>query len=205
MTYAEVTEWVLGTHGAVFLAALTIYLKYGDPTKLFDRFPQEYKKLQQAVRDKIASDLADQLQSVVRDSTGVRSSILDIDGEYIEEPVDVTKGETYYQSIRDFVTNASGALVDYRRVLDVIKAWRSWAHRLSWSILILVILELVMLVFAVLVLYNANESDKIPVWLALLGSVPTVSVIFGAIVCLVIMHVKQDIVFSLKECYETNS
>ena len=205
MTYAEVTDMVLSTHSAVFLAAFAVYWKYGDKTKLFDKFPQEYRRLQRLVRDQIAGDLADQLRPVVRDSASIRSSILNSVGKYIEEPVDVTKGEIYYQTIRDFVTNTSEALVDYRRVLDIIEAWRVWAHRLSWSILILVILEPVMLISAVLIFYNMEGVEQVPVWLALLGSVPTLSVILGAFISLVFVHVKQGAIFNLKDSYDTNS
>ena len=205
MTVAEATRWALSVHGTVWVAAAAAYYKYGDRTKLFRELPKEGRRLRQAVLNKIASELAAQLRPVVRDSTSVRSNLLSPGGDYIEGSVDITVGERYYQAIHDFVTNASGALVDYRLVLATVRAWRVWAHRLSWSILILVVLEPAVLLTALVVLVPMNETDQAPLWLLLLGSLPTVAVIVGVFLSLILVHMKQGVIIDLEERYDTNS
>ena len=205
MTVADATRWVLSVHGTVWVAAAAAYYKYGDRTKLFSEFPKEGRRLRQAVRDKIASELAAQLRPVVRDSASVHSTLLSPGGDYIEESVDITVGERYYQAIHDFVTNASGALVDYRLALAAVRVWRVWAHRLSSSILILVVLEPVVLLTALVVLVPMNETDQAPLWLLLLGSLPTGAVIVGVFLSLILVHMKQGVIIDLEERYDTNS
>ena len=207
MTIAEATNLALVVHGALCLVATTAYIKYGDRKVLFDKLPQESRRLMQAIKDEITTDLWAQLRPIVRDSAKVRTSILKPDGDdYVEELADVTEGEGYYQAIRDFVTNSSGSLVDYSLILKAVKAWRVWAHRLSWFILILVILEVAILGLALLVIVSSiNEADSAPMWSLLLGSVPTALVIVGIFICLILVHVKQGTIVDLKLNYDTNS
>ena len=158
-----------------------------------------------AIRDRITSEIANQLRSIVRDSASVQTGLFKPKGDYIEKPVDFTEGEKYYQVIHDFVTNSSGVLVDYSLVLATAKAWRDWAHRLSSSVLLLIILESVMLALTFLVLIVLNEACQAPLWSLVLGSAPTAIVIVAILICLICVHVKQGVIVDLKENYDTQS
>lgn len=108
MTVAELTNLSLSIHGAIWVAAAVAYYKFGDRKVLFDKVPQECHRLTQALKDEITTDLRAQLRPIVRDSNRIRTGIFKPEGDdYIEEPVDVTEGEGYYQAIRDFVTGLS--------------------------------------------------------------------------------------------------
>lgn len=204
MTIAEATNLAFSVHGAVLLIAAATYFKYANRKELFEKLPQECRRLRQSIRDRITSEIAVQLRPIVRDSARVRTGVLSSEGDYIEMPVDVTEGEGYFQAIHDFVTNSSRALIDYSLILATAKAWRDWAHRLSSSILFLVIMESVILALTLLVLVVINETSPVPLWSLVLGSVPTAMVIGAIFICLIFVHVKQGVIVNLKENYDTN-
>lgn len=205
MTIAEATSLALSVHGAVCLVAAAAYYKFGDRKVLFDKLPQDCRRLMRSIKDEITTDLWAQLRPIVRDSIRAQTTTIKTKGdEYIEEPADVTEGEIYYQAIRDFVTNSSGSLVDYSVILKTVKAWRVWAHLLSWLILILVILEVALLAMTLLVLVSINGTEIAPLWSLLLGSVPTVVLIVGVFTCLILVHVKQGTIVDMKINYDTN-
>ena len=98
MTLSDVAALALKVHGAVWLAAVAAYYKYGDRTDLFSRALQGNHRLRQAVRDNIAADLSQQLQPVIRDATRTRFPVLDDAGAYIEYATDITESEAFLSS-----------------------------------------------------------------------------------------------------------
>ena len=140
MTLADAAALALTVHSAVWLAAAAAYYRYGDRTSLFRRALQGNRSLRQAIRDNIATDLSKQLQPVIRHANRTKSSILDDTGAYVEHAADITESEPFYQAIRDYVSLSAGSLLDYRVALDAAARWRAWAHHLSSSILVLIIL-----------------------------------------------------------------
>ena len=108
MTLSDAAGLALKVHGAVWLAAVAAYYKYGDRTDLFEKALRGNQSLRQAVRDNIATDLSKQLQPVIRDAICVRSPVLDAGGDYVERVTDITKSELYYQAIRDYVSRSTG-------------------------------------------------------------------------------------------------
>ena len=204
MTVAELANLSLSIHGAIWVAAAVAFYKFGDRKVLFDKVPQECRLLMQAIKDEITTDLRAQLRPIVRDSTRIRTGILRPEGDdYIEEPVDVTEGEGYYQAIRDFVTNSSGALVDFSLLLTTVSSWSKWAHLLSTSILILVILESVVLAVTLIARFSIDNTAMAPSWSLLLNIVPSAIVVIGVFICLVLLHVKQGVIYDLKVNYDT--
>jgi hypothetical protein len=160
------------------------------------------RSARQAIRDNIATDLSKQLQPVVRDATRARSPVLDAGGGYIEHATDITESEPFYQAIRDYVSLSAGALVDYRSILQTTERWRTWAHRLSQSILALVILEIVIMACAVLVLVIADLTRSAAPWWFLASLVPTAVIVVLLLCCLCIVHVKHGVIVDLRERYD---
>ena len=62
-----------------------------------------------------------------------------------------------------------------------------------------------MLLTALVVLVPMNETDQAPLWLLLLGSLPTGAVIVGVFLSLILVHMKQGVIIDLEERYDTNS
>ena len=205
MTVEDAATLALSTHGAVWIAAAAAYYRYGDRTEFFDKSLQGCRRIRQSIRDAIASSLSAHLGPVVRESSRIRSALLDADGAYIDQPANLAESEPYYQAIRDFVSGTAGALVDYRLALDTVNSWRVWAHRLSKCILSLVIFETVMLAWPIMALVRLDPTDQTPRWWFALGSLPTAGIVFALFTCLVIVHVKHGAIIDLKERYDPDS
>jgi hypothetical protein len=202
MTLGEAAGLALKVHGAVWLAAAAAYYKYGDRTDLFEKALQGNRSVRQAIRDNIATDLSKQLQQVVRAATRARSPVLDAAGGYIEHATDITESEPFYQAIRDYVSISVGALVDYRRILETTDRWRTWAHRLSRCILVLLVLQILVMTGAVLVLIFADLTRTAAPWWFVGSLVPTAVAVVLLFSCLCVVHVKHGVIVDLRERYD---
>lgn len=205
MTLSDALGLALNVHGGVWLAAVAAYYKYGDRTDLFDKALRANRGLVQAVRDNVATDLSKQLQPVIRDATHATSPVLDTAGDYIEHVADIANSEPFYQAIRDYVSLSGGSLLDYRLVLETAVRWRTWAHRLSRSILALVILEPLMMAGALLVRVTADLSRAAPAWWFLASLTPTCILVVSLLWCLCIVHMKHSVMLDLRERYDSET
>jgi hypothetical protein len=202
MTLGEAAGLALKIHGAVWLAAAAAYYKYGDRTELFEKALQGNRSARQAIRDNIATDLSKHLQPVVRNAARVRSPVLDAGGAYVEHATNITESEPFYQAMRDFVSLSAGALIDYRQLLRYTERWRTWAHRLSQSILVLLVVELLLIAGSVLVLVVADVTQTATWWWLLASLSPTALVVVFLFWCLCAVHLKHGVIVELRERYD---
>ena len=205
MTLSDAVGLALKVHGGVWLAAVAAYYKYGDRTDLFDKALRGNRSLGQAVRDNVATDLSKQLQPVIRDATRATSPVLDAAGDYIEHVADITNSEPFYQAIRDYVSLSAGSLLDYRLVLETADRWRTWAHRLSRSILVLVIFEPLVMAGALLVRVTADLGRTATPWWFLASLAPTCILVVSLFLCLCIVHMKHGVMLDLRERYDSET
>jgi hypothetical protein len=201
MTLGETAGFALKLHGAIWLAGAAAYYKYGDRTDLFEKAARGNRNARQTLRDSIAGELGRQLSPVVRDAARTKTPLLNPNGSYIEQPADVTASEAFYQAIRDFVANSSGALVDYRQILRSTEQWRKWAGRLSHSILALVVLETSMLACVVLLELIGMTDDTREI-IMLWSFAPTFVTALTVLVCLAAVHFNQTTISTLRERHD---
>ena len=201
MTLGNLAVLALKVHGAVWVAAAAAYYKYGDRTDLFDKALRGNRSLRQSVQDNVAIDLSNQLQPAIREATRATSLVMGADGRYIERVADITESESFYQAVRDYVARSADSLSDYRLVSETVDCWRKWAHRLSLSILVLVIFETLMIAGAVLVSVTVDNSKVTLIWF-LLSLAPTGILVASLFVCLCVVHVKHGKMVDLRERYE---
>src|SRR5437870_4683892 len=101
MTGPETAGLALKIHGAVWLAAAAAFYKYGDRTELFDKTLGGTQATREAIRDRIAEDLGNQLRPILRDPPvrRIRSPILTPTGNnYEEESPEITRSEPFRQA-----------------------------------------------------------------------------------------------------------
>lgn len=206
MNAPEAAGLALKIHGAVWLAAAAAFYKYGDRTELFDKTLRGNQATREAIRDRIAEDMGNQIRPVLRDSTArrVRSPILNPSGtNYEEDAGEITRGEPFRQAIRDFVSADSGSLLDYRSILTNADAWRLWAHRLSRWILVLVISQTVILLLDVLTLIFVDPARIAPPWAIPASLAPTAIIVLPLFFSLCMVHVKHGVIVDIRERYDT--
>ena len=205
MTLDDATSLAFTVHGATWIATAAAYYRYGDRTDLFDKSLRGCRRTRQSIRDALATSLSAHLGPVVKDSARVRSAVLDAAGHFLDQQANLAESEPYYQAIRDFVSRSAGALVDYRLALDTVKLWKTWAHRLSKSILFLLVLETVMLGWTVIAVVSADLSTQASRWTLAVGSAPTTAIILATLCCLVMLNMNHGRLVDLKERYDPDS
>ena len=202
MTLSDAAGLALQVHSAIWIAAAAAYYRYGDRTNLFEKTLRGNHDLRRALRDNIATDLNKQLQPVVRDATRARSPVLNAAGSYIEHATDITESEPFYQAIRDYVSSSAGSLLDYRLVLKTEARWRTWAHRMSHSLLALLAWETLSIGGSAIAPMIAAPGQNVTTAWYLATFAPTCVVIVLLFCCLFNVHVKHSILVDLRERYD---
>lgn len=141
MSDAEIVNLALSIHGAVLLAAIAAYYKYGDRTDLIDKSLRGTDEVLVKVRQLIADELGETLGAIFDEPATVE--IVVAAGTYTELPGNPVGSEAYRDCIREFVETASNTMVDCRVLRSARDSWCFWARFLSWAILCLLMWELV--------------------------------------------------------------
>ena len=146
MTHEQLVNVAIGGHFAVLGLAVFAFFKYGFRSGDFRTWFDDTAKTLNNIGKRILLELWEKLKPVFdkADST-VSSEILDAGGRYHERAVDPKRNQAYqnalFDALVDFIENNSNEMVYYRCLLSTRSAWRFWSNYLSWSILVLMILE----------------------------------------------------------------
>lgn len=123
-------------HGAVLAAAVTGYYKYSDRSDHFEKSLKGVTDTIGALKRQIAFGLADRLRPVFENSQSVTSILLDTSGKQFSETyVNPVGSETYRDTVFAFVQGESGAIADYRRIVESRDKWLFWARVMCWTFL----------------------------------------------------------------------
>ena len=146
MTHEVLVNVASAGHIGVLTLAVFAFLKYGFRSGDFRTWSEDTGKILNNIRGRIAVDLWEKLKPVFdKADSAVSSEILDADGRYFERAVDPKRNEAYQNALSDalldFVENNTDEMVHYRSLLSTRSAWYFWTSYLSWSILVLMILE----------------------------------------------------------------
>lgn len=146
MTHGQLINIAIGAHSAVLTLSVLAFFKYGFRSSEFRTWFEDTAKTLNNIGKRTSLELWEKLKPVFdkADST-VSSEILDADGRYLERAVDPKRNEAYqnalFDALVDFVENNSNKMAYHRWLLSTRSAWRFWTNYLSWSILVLIILE----------------------------------------------------------------
>jgi hypothetical protein len=138
MTHDSLVSNLLTGHGAVLVAVLAAYYKYGDRSASINKSLQGVDALVTKIRRQLANELGTHLEPLilsVQKQAGV-SPVLDARGEtYAEPPSALRESEAFKDSVQKFVDGNSEAIADYRAATDARRQWCLWARILSWCLL----------------------------------------------------------------------
>ncbi len=140
MTPTTLSDWVnlgLGLDGAVLLAYIAAFYKYGDRTDVYKTALAGIRELLVTIERDIAFQLAMRLQPVFSDAhTVIEVSLFQPDGTLFKEvSVSPVGSEKYREAILDFLLAHVDAMQAYREVTIARDSWAMWARRLSRGIL----------------------------------------------------------------------
>jgi hypothetical protein len=143
MTHPEVVAISVGAHFGVLTLAALSFFKYGFRSGEFRTWLEDTDKTLKNMRRKISVGLGEKLNSVFDAANRVVSEILGANGEYSDKTVDPRGSEDYRNALFDFVENNVEEMADYRSLMLVRARWWFWTRYLSWSILALMVIEVI--------------------------------------------------------------
>lgn len=205
MTHAQLVTVAIGAHSGVLALAILGFFKYGFRSDDFKTWFDDTTKNLNNIKRRISVELWEKLKPVF-DSVGstVSSEILDTDGSYLERAVDPKKNEGYqnalFDALVDYVENNSNEMASYRLLLSTRSAWCFWTGYLSWSILILVIIEagIVGLIGGVDMMCGYRVPDSLVHWSIL----PTVVAVLSCFLALPFSLVHHGRGMKYRESYD---
>ncbi len=175
MNYFEILDFILKVHGTVLGAAILAYYKFGDRTDLYSKSLSGSDSILEQVKKEISISLGDSLKRVIKESEIVKP-ILNFKGNwYREDLVIPLESEEFREVIYDFVEK--GCLVKYKILIESRYSWCKWFKILSWTILFLLIWQVIALIFTGSIrIFQPN----FPNWVVISSVIPTV---FGVLCC----------------------
>ena len=181
------------------VAAIAAYYKYGDRTEIFTKSLQGADATLARLRQRIAADLAKKLKPIF-DNHGTMSVLLVPEG-YTERAANPVGSEIYRESVREFLENSTDAVIDYRTLHLSRNSWCSWAKFLSWSILILMVWQ--MIVVGALSFIDKVGGIPIPDWLLKWSALPTGIAVFCCLIPLPCMLRHHDVITDYRTHYDS--
>jgi len=144
MTHGELVSTVLKGHGAVFSAALIVFVSFSAFSWPFQSSIEGSKKILENIRKRIINQLRLYLKAVFTGSPDVLQvgEIFGPEGErWQEEPVNLINSEDFGNAVFYFVENDVGALADYIVFRGIVDRFSFWGKYFSFGLFLLMILQ----------------------------------------------------------------
>ena len=196
MSHIELVNLALSIHGSVLLATIVAYSKYGERTELMERGLRGTNGVFTEMRRRIVVELADILESFFRSRQTAPTITDDQEPRYFEQLTNPIQSEGFRECIREYVEGESVLLADYRALLSARDHWCNWARFLSWTLLVLLLVELA--VVGILGLVDRLAGVILPDWFIKWSWIPVGVLILCIALSFSIMLYKHDIMQSAR-------
>lgn len=165
MTHTALIDWALGIHGSVFALSLVCFFKCADRTAMFERSFGSSIDTIQRIKERIFVELSMTLKPLFSQPPDEAIKVLGIlrpDGEAWKEEGAVNPQETedYKNALHSLINNYTKAMADFRTLNTIVARCKFWAAYLSWSILIILIIQGVALIYCGIIDKAFNLSSK---------------------------------------------
>lgn len=148
MAHEDLINIALSVHVAVLFGALAAWYKYGDRSDVLAKSLEGTETVLSRLRMMISDELLQAIKTVLSTVPTNPQAILGPDGKnpiYSEKVSNFLESEAFRQAIRDFVDLKADMISDYRVLMRARTTWCFWARILSWSILVLIVLQMLFL------------------------------------------------------------
>lgn len=200
MLHNDLINLALSIHSSVLVASIVAYYKYGDRTELIDRGLRGSDAVLTEMRRRIASELIDLLDEYFQASRTTPTVTAEDDLTYAERPTNPVRSEAFRETIRDYVEGHSEVIAHYRMLLSARNSWCSWARFLSWSLLVLIEVEIV--IVGALAFVDKLSAWEFPDWSIQWSWLPVALLVGTCVLPLAFMLRKHDIMTKFKIQYE---
>lgn len=195
MSVSDALNFVLGIHGAVLVLVIAAFYRYGDRTEVLDRSLKGAEEVLEKIRKQLADELGESLSEILEDTADIAVSF----ESYTELRGNPVGSEAYKNCMQEFVETALNTMIDCRAMRTARDSWCFWARILSWSIVSLLIWEVV----ALGILGALDKLVGIPMSERLvdLSLLPTAAGVFVAIGTLPLLLKHHDVINEFKVKY----
>lgn len=173
MIHGELVSTALKGHGAVFSAAIVVFVGFSAFSWPFKSSMEGSKKILENIRKRIIDELRRYLKAIFTGSPDVLQlgEIFGPNGErWQEEPVNLINSEDFGNALFYFVENNSETLADYNMFRIIVDRFRFWSRYFSFGLFLLMILQAVVLglLWTVDKIFEINIPDSIIKWSVLI-------------------------------------
>jgi amino acid transporter len=183
------TKLVIASHVAILISAFTVLVKFSSLSSNFMNWRSDIEETLRNIKRKLAVDLGEKLKPIIENTDTIATSILGPDGNYCETAVSPVEGENYRNTLFDFINDKAHEMARYRSLLLAHMAYSFWARYLSYTIVVLIVVEAVIsaLIGYYGILNGKNISD-ILIKISFLVSGIGIIICFLGLVFLLINH-----------------
>ena len=191
MTHDTLIKLVLGSHTAILGSAFLVLIKFGSFSSSFMDWRNDVEETLKNAKRTLAINLGEKLKPILENVGTITTSILDSDGSYCETGVSPTEGESYLNTLFDFINDNAHEMARYRSLLLAYGGHSFWARYLTCTIVILMVVEVVTLAligyFGIL---NGDHISDLLIMLSFLISTTGIITCFLGLIFLLINHNK---------------
>jgi hypothetical protein len=198
--HEDLVNLALSVHGSVLVATIVAYYKYGDRTEMIEKGLRGSDSVLMEMRRRISSELADALEEYFQASQSSPTITSGQNAAYIERVTNPSQSEGFRETIRDFVESQSTLMADYRNLLSARASWCTWGRCLSWTLLVLLIAEVITV--GILGFVDKLAEHTLQDWAIRWSWLPVAGLVGAAILPLPFMLLKHDIITKCKIAYE---
>lgn len=159
MTHETLVKLVFGAHGTILAAAAYAFLNFSTYSNKFRNWQNDVEEALKNLKRTLPVSLSKILKPILERSGTTTKNILDSYGNYCETEVEPTEGEGYLNALSNFVDDNANEMARYRSLLLTYRAYSFWATYLTWTILILGVLETTIL--ALIGYFGILKGDNI--------------------------------------------
>ncbi|MBW8000688.1 MAG: hypothetical protein FVQ80_01530 [Planctomycetes bacterium] len=187
MTHETLIQLVLGSHAAILGSAFLGFIRFSSFSSSFRDWRNDIEETLKSVKRTLAINLGEKLKPILENAGTTTINILDSGGNYCEAEISPTAGESYRNTLFDFINDKAHEMARYRSLLLAHEAYSFWASYLSCTIIILMVVEF--LTLAIIgyfgILNGENISDLLIILSFSISGIGVIVCFFGLIFLLI--------------------
>lgn len=191
MTDETLIKLVCGIHIAICVSAFAVLVKFSSFSSGFRSWQNDIEGILKNVKRTLAINLGEKLKSILENAGTSPMNIIVTDETYCEKAVSPTEGENYRNVLFDFINDKAHDMARYRSLWLARKSHSFWAIYLSWTISILIAVEMV--IVALIGYYgvlNGKSISDLRISVSFIISCIGIVICFWGLILLLINHNK---------------
>ena len=196
MVHADLVNTLLTIHAAVGGTSIAIFYYYSDRSDSAIAPLNGTSSVLTELRRRITGDLQNHLDPIFQSPGAVPSPLLAPSGNaYFEKAVNPVGSEAFRESIRDFIERSGDLIDDYRSLLRARRKWCSWCARLSATLIVLIIWQII---FLFILFLDKSSFFSVPDAVIYLGSIATAGLVVLCVGCVILRLCHFSTITSLR-------